>query len=266
MSNTKQLDLIIWGSTGFTGQLVSEYINKKYSNTGLKWGIAGRNKEKVSVVAKRLNVEEKRIFIADCNALESLIKLTSKTKVICTTVGPYAKLGTNLMEACVKTNTNYCDITGETQWIRKMIDFYHDKAESNQVKIVNSCGFDSIPSDMGVYFIYKDILKKDLQISMRVAGAKGGYSGGTYASINNIISEASKNKEIRKDLINPYGLNPEGEKNGPDKRDLSSVIFDKKIKKWIAPFLMAGINTKIVRRSNALSNYKYGKNFRYLVI
>ena len=144
-----------------------------------------------------------------------------------------------------------------------MIDFYHDKAESNQVKIVNSCGFDSIPSDMGVYFIYKDILKKDLQISMRVTGAKGGYSGGTYASINNIISEASKNKEIRKDLINPYGLNPEGEKNGPDKRDLSSVIFDKKIKKWIAPFLMAGINTKIVRRSNALSNYKYGKNFRY---
>ena len=114
MSNTQQLDLIIWGATGFTGQLVSEYINKKYSNTALKWGIAGRNKEKASVIAKRLNIAKDRVFIADCNNIESLIKLTSKTKVICTTVGPYAKYGTNLIEACIRSGTDYCDITGET--------------------------------------------------------------------------------------------------------------------------------------------------------
>ena len=119
MSNTKQLDLIIWGATGFTGQLVSEYINKKYSNTALKWGIAGRNKEKASVIAERLNIAKDRIFIADCNDLESLIKLTSKTKVICTTVGPYAKLGTNLIEACIKTNTNYCDIQEKPNGLEK---------------------------------------------------------------------------------------------------------------------------------------------------
>ena len=142
MSNTKELDLIIWGATGFTGQLVAEYVYKKYSNTDLKWGIAGRNKEKVSDVAKQLNIDVDRIFIADCNDLESLIKLTFRTKVICTTVGPYAKLGTNLIEACIKTNTNYCDITGETQWIRKMIDKYHSKAKENKIKIINSCGFD----------------------------------------------------------------------------------------------------------------------------
>ena len=104
MSNTKQLDLIIWGATGFTGQLVSEYINKKYSNTALKWGIAGRNKEKASVIAKRLNIAKDRVFIADCNNIESLIKLTSKTKVICTTVGPYAKLGTNLIDCLLYTS------------------------------------------------------------------------------------------------------------------------------------------------------------------
>ena len=267
MSNTKQLDLIIWGATGFTGQLVSEYINKKYSNTALKWGIAGRNKEKASVIAERLNIAKDRIFIADCDDLESLIKLTSKTKVICSTVGPYAKLGTNLIEACIKTNTNYCDITGETQWIRKMINKYHSKAKENKIKIINSCGFDSIPSDMGVFYSQKNLFEKTGKyansINMRVAGAKGGISGGTYNSLSNVLEEARVDKEVRKTLTNPYGLNPIGRQNGPDKTDLQSVIFDKVSNSWIAPFVMAGINTKIVRRSHALIDFKYGSDFSY---
>ena len=267
MSNTKELDLIIWGATGFTGQLVSEYINKKYSNTALKWGIAGRNKEKVSVVADRLNIAKDRIFIADCNDIESLIKLTSKTKVICTTVGPYAKLGTNLIEACIKTNTNYCDITGETQWIRKMINKYHLKAKKNKIKIINSCGFDSIPSDMGVFYSQKKVFEKTgkyaSKVNMRVAGAKGGISGGTYNSLSNVLEEARVDKEVRKTLTNPYGLNPIDKQNGPDKADLQSVIFDKVSNSWIAPFVMAGINTKIVRRSHALIDFKYGSDFSY---
>ena len=267
MSNTKQLDLIIWGATGFTGQLVSEYINKKYSNTALKWGIAGRNKEKASVIAKRLNIAKDRVFIADCNNIESLIKLTSKTKVICTTVGPYAKLGTNLIDACIKTNTNYCDITGETQWIRKMIDKYHSKAKENKIKIINSCGFDSIPSDMGVFYSQKKLFEKTGEyankINMRVAGAKGGISGGTYNSLSNVLEEARIDKEVRKTLTNPYGLNPIDKQNGPDKADLQSVIFDKVSNSWIAPFVMAGINTKIVRRSHALIDFKYGSDFSY---
>ena len=263
MSNTRELDLIIWGATGFTGQLVSEYISKQYTNSTLKWGIAGRNKEKVLSVAKRLNIDEQRIFIADSNNIDTLKKLTSKTKVICTTVGPYAKYGSNLVEACVDTSTNYCDITGETQWIRKMIDKYHLKAKENKVKIINSCGFDSVPSDLGVYYIHKNISKKNLSIKMRVTGAKGTYSGGTYASMQNIIKEAYKDREVRKSLTNPYGLNPKGQQDGLDKRDLRSVKYDKEIKSWISPFLMAGINTRIVRRSNALSNFSYGKKFQY---
>ena len=267
MSNTKELDLIIWGATGFTGQLVSEYINKKYSNTALKWGIAGRNKEKVLVIADRLNITKDRIFIADCNDIESLIKLTSKTKVICTTVGPYAKLGTNLIEACIKTNTNYCDITGETQWIRKMINKYHLKAKKNKIKIINSCGFDSIPSDMGVFYSQKKVFEKTgkyaSKVNMRVAGAKGGISGGTYNSLSNVLEEARVDKEVRKTLTNPYGLNPIDKQNGPDKADLQSIIFDKVSNSWIAPFVMAGINTKIVRRSHALIDFKYGSDFSY---
>ncbi|MAU30361.1 MAG: saccharopine dehydrogenase [Flavobacteriaceae bacterium] len=267
MSNTKELDLIIWGATGFTGQLVSEYINKKYSNSTLKWGIAGRNKEKASVVANRLNIDKERIFIADSDDIESLIKLTSKTKVICTTVGPYAKYGSNLIEACIKTNTNYCDITGETQWIRKMIDKYHLKAKENKIKIINSCGFDSIPSDMGVFYSQKKVFEKTgkytNKINMRVAGAKGGISGGTYNSLSNVLEEARVDKEVRKNLTNPYGLNPIDKQTGPDKADLQSVIFDKVSNSWIAPFVMAGINTKIVRRSHALINFKYGSDFSY---
>tara|TARA_B100000575_G_scaffold293480_1_gene305021 strand:+ start:1849 stop:3057 length:1209 start_codon:yes stop_codon:yes gene_type:complete len=267
MSKTKKLDLIIWGVTGFTGQLVGQYINKTYSSNLLKWGIAGRNKEKVFTIARKLKIDHENIFIADSNDLESLIKLTSKTKVICTTVGPYAKFGTDLIEACIKTNTNYCDITGETQWIRKIIDKYHLKAKENKIKIINSCGFDSIPSDMGVFYSQKKIFEKTgkyaSKISMRVAGAKGGISGGTYNSLSNVLEEARGDKEVRKTLSNPYGLNPINKQIGPDSTDLQKVIFDKISKSWIAPFVMAGINTKIVRRSHALINFKYGSDFSY---
>ena len=267
MSNTRELDLIIWGATGFTGQLVSEYISKQYTNSTLKWGIAGRNKEKVLSVAKRLNIDKERIFIADSNNIDTLKKLTSKTKVICTTVGPYAKYGSNLVEACVETNTNYCDITGETQWIRKMIDKYHLKAKENKVKIINSCGFDSIPSDMGVFYSQKKLFEKTgkyaSKINMRVAGAKGGISGGTYNSLSNVLEGARVDKDVRKTLTNPYGLNPIDKQSGPDKADLQSVIFDKVSNSWIAPFVMAGINTKIVRRSHALIDFKYGSDFSY---
>ena len=267
MSNIKTLDLIIWGATGFTGQLVSQYINNTYSNTNLKWGIAGRNKEKIFFIANKLKINDNRVFIADSNNIESLIKLTSQTKVICTTVGPYAKLGTNLIEACISSGTNYCDITGETQWIRRIIDKYHKLAEQKSIKIINSCGFDSIPSDMGVYYSQKRIFEKTGEyasmINMRVAGAKGGISGGTYNSLSYVLEEARADSNVRKTLINPYGLNPVGKQTGPDKQDLQRVIFDKISNSWIAPFVMAGINTKIVRRSHALIDFKYGSDFSY---
>ena len=224
MSTTKKLDLIIWGATGFTGQLVSKYISKTYSSTDLKWGIAGRNKEKIFSIANKLNINDDRIFIADSNNIESLVKLTSKTKVICTTVGPYAKYGTNLVEACIGSGTDYCDITGETQWIRRIIDKYHKMAEEKKIKIINSCGFDSVPSDMGVYYSQKRIFEKTGEyasmINMRVAGAKGGISGGTYNSLSNVLEEARVDKDVRKTLMNPYGLNPVGKQFGPDKHCL----------------------------------------------
>ena len=263
MENNREYDIIIWGASGFTGRLVAEYLYKNYNAKDLNWAIAGRDELKLSSIREKFLDNTIPIVLADSFNENSLNDIVKKTKVVCSTVGPYAKYGSLLVKSCVKNKTHYCDLAGEAQWIRKMIDLHHEEAKNNEVKIVNSCGFDSIPSDMGVYFIYKNILKKNLSIKMRVTGAKGGYSGGTYASMQNIIKEASINKEIRRNLTNPYGLNPIGEQSGMDKSDLRSVIYDSKIKTWISPFLMAGINTKIVRRSNALSNYNYGKEFKY---
>ena len=263
MNDKRDYDIIIWGASGFTGRLVAEYLFNNYNSKDLKWAIAGRDESKLLSIQKEFLDNSIPIVIADSFDETSLSEMAKRTKVVCSTVGPYSKYGSLLVKSCVESKTNYCDLAGEAQWIRKMIDLHHEKAKSNQVKIVNSCGYDSIPSDLGIYFIHKNIPKKNLKVSMRVTGTKGSYSGGTYASIQNIIEEASNDKEVRKNLTNPYGLNPTDEQIGPDKRDISTVVYDKNIKSWIAPFVMAGINTKIVRRSNALSNYTYGKDFKY---
>ena len=267
MKNERDFDLIIWGATGFTGNLVCDYINKNYNERELRWAIAGRNKKKILKLQQKLKIDDSRTIIADSSDKNSLVKMVKKSKVVCTTVGPYAKYGTNLVEACIEGETNYCDITGETQWIRRIIDRFHTKAKEKNIKIINSCGFDSIPSDMGVFYSQKIMLEKTGKyastINMRVAGAKGGISGGTYSSLSNVLEEALIDKEVRKTLTNPYGLNPIDKQFGPDKSDLREVIFDAVSNSWIAPFVMAGINTKIVRRSHALMDFMYGKNFAY---
>lgn len=268
MNKTREFDVIVWGASGFTGKLVAEYLFNKYgSNNDLKWAIAGRDYSKLELVRDEVANSSIPIIIANSDDIESLNSMIKRTKVICTTVGPYAKYGSKLVSSCVNNQTHYCDLAGEVQWIRKMIDEHHEIAKANGTKIVNSCGFDSIPSDLGVYFIQKQSQKKYNQkakhIKMRVAGAKGGISGGTYESLSNVNKEAYSNKDIFKVVINPYGLNPLGELNGLDKYDLRKIIYDKASNSWIGPFVMAAINTKIVRRSNALSGYAYGKDFMY---
>ena len=263
----KQFDIIIWGATSFTGKLVVEYLFKKFASTKIKWAIAGRNKEKLENVRSKVADKNIPIFIADSFDEKSLSVIVKKSKVICSTVGPYSLYGSLLVELCVKHSTNYCDITGEAHWIRTIIDKFHEDAKKKKIKIVNSCGFDSIPSDMGVYFIQNEIKKAyksyAKSIKMRVAGIRGGISGGTYGSMNNLLKEAYADKSVFKVLNNPYGLNPRDKMEGLDKKDLRKIIFDNESKSWIYPFIMAGINTKIVRRSNALSNFQYGKEFTY---
>ena len=196
----RKYDLVIWGATSFTGKLVTEYLFNKYGSSKIKWAIAGRNLDKLKKIRSEVADEKIPMFIADSFDEESLLKFIKKTKVVCSTVGPYSLYGTKLVKLCVENNTNYCDITGEAHWIRNLIDQFHEEAKSKKIKIVNSCGFDSIPSDMGVYFIQNEIKKTYKNyanfIKMRVAGIRGGISGGTYGSINNLLKEAYSNKKI----------------------------------------------------------------------
>ena len=264
----KEFDIIIWGASGFTGRLVAEYLFKNYgANDTIKWAMGGRNPSKLEQVRAEVADEYIPLVVADSNDENTLNEMVQRAKVVCTTVGPYAKYGSKLVAACVAHQTDYCDLTGEVQWIRRMIDQHHDTAAANGTKIVHTCGFDSIPSDMGVYFMQKEAQaqtgQRAKQINMRVSGAKGGISGGTYASLSYVMEEAQKDKSIYTMLLNPYGLNPKGEDSGPDQPDLQKVVYDKTAQSWIFPFIMAGINTKVVRRSHALAGYPYGKDFRY---
>lgn len=264
----RNYDIIIWGASGFTGRLVAEYLFNNYQkDNSLKWAMAGRNEEKLKEVRAEVADERIPLIIADSHNEASLDAMTKQTKVICTTVGPYAQYGSKLVAACVKNQTHYCDLAGEVPWMRRMIDQHHEAAKANGTKIVHTCGFDSIPSDMGVYFVQKKAMeltgKPASQIQMRVKAMKGEMSGGTIASMMGIMEETQKDKRTYKVLLNPYSLNPEGEREGPDERDLQSVIYDNVAKSWIFPFIMSVINTKVVRRSNALMGYPYGKDFRY---
>jgi len=265
---TKKFDLILYGASGFTGKLVVEYLLSKYGmDKDVKWAIGGRNEAKLKSVMNELNAPSLPYIVADSLNQIDMDKLAENTHVVCSTVGPYAKYGSNLIASCIKYKTHYCDLTGEVQWIRKMINVHHEEAKNNKVKIVHCCGFDSIPSDMGVYFLQKNA--KEIHgaycrhIKLRVKAMKGGISGGTYASLSHVLAEAESDPNIMKVISNPYSLNPQEEMTGPDQPDINTAVYDPDFKSWLVPFIMAGINTRVVRRSHALSGYPYGQDFMY---
>ncbi len=268
--DNRTFDIIVQGATGFTGTLVAEYLLRQYGTGGdLRWALAGRNEKKLQEVRAGLGSEasDLTLIVADSFDKVALQKLASQTRVVLTTVGPYALFGSDLVEACVNAGTHYCDLAGEVQWIRKMVDTHQERAQQTGAKIVHCCGFDSVPMDIGVWFL-QDAAKEKYgayctSISMMVKATKGTASGGTLASMMNLIKESRKDRAIARVLIHPYSLNPEGEREGPDGRDQQKVVYREDARCWTAPFVMAGVNTKIVRRSHALAGYPYGKEFRY---
>ncbi len=266
----REFDVVVWGATGFTGVLVAEYLASRYGvDDSLRWAIAGRDAGKLAAVKESLGAgaESLQTIVADSFDESKLNAMTSRTTVVISTVGPYAKYGSPLVAACVKAGTHYCDLAGEAQWIRQMIDTHQAEAEQTGARIVNCCGFDSVPMDMGVWFLQREAKERFgnycESISMLVKATKGGASGGTIASMLNLIRESRADRSIAKILVDPYGLNPEGERSGPDGREQQNARYDKAAKSWTAPFIMAGINTKLVRRSHALMGFPYGRDFRY---
>jgi len=265
----RQFDVVVWGATGFTGKWVAKHLFDHYPQEKLRWAIAGRNSTKLDEARQFIGDKNSEIkdLLADSTDEESLKKLVGSTKVIISTVGPYAYYGSLLVKACAEAGTHYVDLTGEVPWMREMIDAHSAAAENSGARIVHSCGFDSIPSDIGTYYIQNKAQQKFgkyLQsVRFSLIKSKGGVSGGTVHSMLNVIEEAVKNKKVRRLMANPYSLNPDKKFKGVDKGDQRSAKYDQDLGKWTAPFVMAAINTRIVRRSNALMSFRYGEDFSY---
>ena len=266
----REFDVVVYGASGFTGRLVADYLAQRYgTDADLSWAVAGRNPDKLKRVLAEIGLTNDAVPVlqADSGDAETLRTMAARTQVVLTTVGPYAQYGDALVAACVAEGTGYCDLAGEAQWMRKMIDAHHDDALTSGARIVHACGFDSIPSDMGVYHLQQASNARHGQpcseVRMLVRAMKGGFSGGTAASLLNAVKEGRRNRSIARILRDPYALNPETHRGGPDRRDQSGAVYDEDAKVWTAPFVMALINTRVVRRSNALFDNAYGSDFRY---
>jgi short subunit dehydrogenase-like uncharacterized protein len=263
----RRYDVVVWGATGFVGKLICERLLE--ANADLRWAMAARSNDKLEALRNDLGPRAQDIPVLVANASDpaSLAELATSTKVVLSTVGPYAKYGSALVAACAQHGTDYCDLAGEPQWIRKMIDAHQAQAETSGARIVPCCGFDSIPSDLGVLFLQNEARRRSgapcASVKMRVKALRGGASGGTIASMLNLFEEARADKEIARILRDPYALNPDGLRSGPRQPSGTDVGYDNDAQAWAAPFVMAAINTRVVQRSNALSGYSYGKDFLY---
>ena len=271
-SDNRPYAVILYGATSFVGQITAHYLTNFLSNaknkdgSNVTWAIAGRDEEKLNELQSKLE-SKVDIIIANSKDSASLDEMTKQTQVIISTVGPYLKYGEPLIKSCAENGTDYVDLTGEAIFIKDMMDKYQETAKQSGARIVNSCGFDSIPSDLGVYFMQTKAEEKFGEacnvIHMRVKAAKGGISGGTIASMATIFEEVGEDKSRRKQVANPYLLNDDTDVPNVRQDNVSKPEYDSTHKRWLAPFVMASINTRIVHRSNQLLGYEYGRDFKY---
>jgi len=260
-------DFIVFGATSFVGEILCRYLVERHGTDGdLAWAIAGRNEAKLAAVAEATGADVARI-VADAGDADAMAELAESTRLVISTVGPYALYGSELVAAVAAAGTDYVDLTGEPQWMQRMIDAHSATAEASGARIVHTCGFDSIPSDLGVWFTQGQASARFDEpcttIAMRVKAMKGGASGGTIASMINVVDETKADPELRTTLGNPYALAPEGMRSGPRQPNVMRPTKDLVSGEWVGPFVMAGINTKVVHRSHALLDRPWGAGFTY---
>ena len=267
MAEIKQrdFDLVIYGATGFTGALVAEYLHQ--TQPGLSWAIAARSPAKLDELKRTIDAPDLATIVADSSSGDDMQRLASSARVIISTVGPYARFGTPLVEACAAEGTHYCDLTGEPQWMASIFEKVSALAEETGARLVHCCGFDSIPSDLGVFVAQQTMIKKHGVLSKKVSGrmgkSKGAVSGGTVASMLLAFEQGISDPVARKVLNDPYGLYPAELNPGLDGPDQRGIRWDDNFESWTGPFVMAAINSKVVRRSNALASLVYGAEFSY---
>ena len=267
MSDGRDFEIIVWGATGYTGRLVAEHLMKTYGAAGdVAWAMAGRSAAKLAEVKREIGAPESLpalvAYAADRGALDALVR---RAKVVITTVGPYQLYGAPLVAACAAAGTDYVDLTGESNWIAAMIAAHDAEAKASGARIVFSCGFDSIPFDLGVWFAEEEAKKRFGAYAPRVRGRvrdlKGGLSGGTAASGMAVQAALQKDPSLARLLADPFALTPGF--RGPEQPNGDAPYDDTVTGSWVGPFMMAGINTKAVHRSNLLLGHPWGQGFCY---
>ena len=269
----REFDIVLYGATGFVGKLTADYLAR--SAPGTRIALAGRSTDRLRAVRDTLGeaAQSWPVLVADAAAPSTLNEMAAKTQVVVTTVGPYTRYGLPLVAACAAAGTDYADLTGEAMFVRESIDLYHKQAADTGARIVHACGFDSVPSDLSVYALYRAVQQDGTgelaDTSFVVRSFSGGVSGGTMASMIEVLTTASSDPDARRELNDPYTLSPDRSAEPelgrqPDLplrrgRDIAPELAGL----WTAGFLMGPYNTRIVRRSNALLDWAYGRQFRY---
>lgn len=267
MGEAREFDIIIYGASGFTGRLVAEYLNERYGeDPSLSFALAGRSLAKLASVRDETGLPvDTPLVEADADRPDSLRGMARRARVIITTVGPYQLYGSDLVAACVETGTDYVDLCGEPNWMRRMIDAHETAAMKSGARIVFSCGFDSIPTDLGVLTLQNEAVTRFgapvPRVKGRVRAMNGTFSGGTAASLKATMAAAAKDPSVIALLQNPFALVP-GFK-GADQPSGMKVEHDPSLDMWVAPFIMATINSKNLHRSNALMGHAWGEDFVY---
>jgi short subunit dehydrogenase-like uncharacterized protein len=267
MRPTAEFDVVVYGATGFTGRLVAEYlVQRQVAGETLTWAMAGRSPEKLAHVRDEIGAPTTvPLLTADGEDMASLSALASRAKVVLTTVGPYQLYGSKLVQACATAGTDYVDLCGEPVWMREMIDAHDAMARQTGARIVFSCGFDSIPFDLGVLML-QTMAKAEFGAPMprvkgRVRKMKGTFSGGTAASLKATMAAAARDPRVLERLKDPFALAPGF--TGPAQPSGMKPAFEAAIDSWVAPFVMAPINTRNVHRTNFLLGHAYGADFVY---
>jgi short subunit dehydrogenase-like uncharacterized protein len=263
----REFDIVLFGATGFTGRLVAEYLAAAAAASSappLRWAIAGRNRDKLAQLGI---APPPPILVADALDPAAMRGLAERTAVVCTTTGPYARYGSALVGACADAGTHYCDLTGEVPWMRRMIDAHHARAGATGARIVHTCGFDSIPSDLGCWATQQAFIERFGDPARRITALygeqAGGFSGGTAASAFDLAREAADDPAVRALVANPYALDPDPSAPRPRAPDPIGIGWQPRLKVFTVPFVMAQVNTRVVRRGHALAGQPWGAEFVY---
>lgn len=265
MSSAK-FDIVVYGATGFTGQLVAEYLAAHYKgDNSLKWAMAGRSLDKLKSVRDAIGAPDTPLIVADASDAASLKAMAERMMSVITTVGPYQLYGEELLAACVATGTDYFDLCGEPIWMRQMIDKYEMAAKESGARIVFSCGFDSVPFELGTFFVQEEAKRvfgaPAARVKGRVRDMRGTLSGGTAASAKATFDAVAKDMSLVAILNDPFALTPGF--TGPKQPKGNRPLLEEDLQSWAAPFMMALINTRNVHRSNMLMGFPYGQDFVY---